>query len=128
MILGGILFWAAMAFVVGVAAQNRGRSGVGWFLVSLFVTPIITGLLLLALPRIDHEVLAFERSRDANFRNLPSFHEPGRSAWERRTRLAVKILFLVAVAISGIILYFDHKERELAQQQSLNSSPPAARR
>jgi hypothetical protein len=46
-----ILFVLGLAVVVGVAASTRNRSGFGWFLLSLVVSPIITGLLVLALPR-----------------------------------------------------------------------------
>ncbi len=45
-----ILLAFGLAIVVGVAANTRGRSGFGWFLLSLIVTPIITGLLVIALP------------------------------------------------------------------------------
>lgn len=43
-------FWIGFAIVVGVAAGGRGRSGVGWFLLALLVSPLLAGLLLLALP------------------------------------------------------------------------------
>jgi hypothetical protein len=46
-----ILFWIGFAVVVGVAANNRGRNGVGWGLLALIISPILAGLLLLALPR-----------------------------------------------------------------------------
>jgi hypothetical protein len=47
-----VLFYFGLAIVVGVAANTRGRSGGGWFLLSLLITPVITGLLVLALPRV----------------------------------------------------------------------------
>ena len=47
-----ILFaWIAFAVVVGVVASTRGRVGYGWFLLSLVISPLITGPLVLALPR-----------------------------------------------------------------------------
>jgi hypothetical protein len=45
------LLWLPLSVVVGVVANKRGRFGFGWFLLSVIVTPIVTGLLLLALPR-----------------------------------------------------------------------------
>jgi hypothetical protein len=45
-------FWVAFAIIVGVAANARGRSGVGWFLLSLLISPLLTGLLVLALKDI----------------------------------------------------------------------------
>lgn len=126
-ILGGLFFWVAMAFVVGVAASSRGRSGVAWFLVSLFVTPIITGLLVLALPSIDRKALSFEHTRDSNFRGLESFHEKAVDVWEHRAKLTVKLLFFAAVIIGVVILYFDNQDRGRAQQQSANPSLPVIR-
>jgi hypothetical protein len=46
-----IFAWIACAVVVGVAASTRGRVGYGWFLLSLVISPLIVGPLVLALPR-----------------------------------------------------------------------------
>lgn len=44
-----IAVYLGMSFIVAIAAQNhRGRSGTPWFLLSLIVSPLIAGLLLLA--------------------------------------------------------------------------------
>jgi hypothetical protein len=43
--------WIALAVIVWVAASRRGRIGFGWFLLSLLVSPVITGPLVLVLPR-----------------------------------------------------------------------------
>jgi Flp pilus assembly protein TadB len=40
------------ALFVGAAAGARGRSAGGWFLLSLFVTPFLTVLLVLCLPNL----------------------------------------------------------------------------
>lgn len=41
----GITFvWLALAVAVGVLASNRGRSGVGWFVLSVLLSPLL-GLL-----------------------------------------------------------------------------------
>jgi hypothetical protein len=37
---------------VGVVASKRGRTGVRWFLLALAISPLIAGILLLALPRV----------------------------------------------------------------------------
>jgi hypothetical protein len=42
--------WFAFALVVGVAAGSRGRNGVGWFVLSLFISPLIGLLLVLVMP------------------------------------------------------------------------------
>lgn len=46
-------FWVMFAVIVGVAANTRGRSGVGWFLLACVISALLAGLLLLALPRIN---------------------------------------------------------------------------
>jgi hypothetical protein len=50
-IIGGTFLWVALSIVVGVAANSRGRNSLIWILLSLFLSPLIAGLLLLALPR-----------------------------------------------------------------------------
>lgn len=45
------LFWLILSIVVGVFAGSKNRSGFGWFLLSLFISPIITLILLAILPR-----------------------------------------------------------------------------
>lgn len=49
-----IFIWLALAVIVGVAANTKGRSGAVWVLLALVISPLIAGLLLLALPRLDN--------------------------------------------------------------------------
>lgn len=44
-----VILWPLLAIIVGVAASSRGRSGIGWFLLSMLVSPLIAGLFLLAV-------------------------------------------------------------------------------
>jgi hypothetical protein len=45
-----ILFWFGFAIVVGVFAnQRRNRSGFGWFLLSLLISPLLAGLFVACL-------------------------------------------------------------------------------
>lgn len=43
------IFWIALAFIVGIFANSRGRSGLAWGLLSLIFSPLLTWLILLAL-------------------------------------------------------------------------------
>lgn len=43
-------FWIAFAMIVAVAANTRGRIGIGWFILALVISPLIAGLLVIALP------------------------------------------------------------------------------
>lgn len=45
-----LFLWFCLAIVVGVAAGTRGRNGFGWFLLAAVLSPLIAGLLVLALP------------------------------------------------------------------------------
>jgi hypothetical protein len=45
-----ILLWVVFAVVVGIAAGVRGRSGFGWFILSLLLSPLIGLILVLVLP------------------------------------------------------------------------------
>jgi hypothetical protein len=45
------LLWIGLAVVVGVAADTRGRDGAGWGLLAIIISPLLAGLLLIALPR-----------------------------------------------------------------------------
>ena len=46
-----IYLYFVLAFLVALIAVNRGRIGWRWFLIALFASPLIAGLLVLALPR-----------------------------------------------------------------------------
>jgi hypothetical protein len=56
-----LLVYLVLAFVVGVGASARDRSGAGWFLVALIVSPLIAGILVLLLPNRRRERLDRER-------------------------------------------------------------------
>jgi hypothetical protein len=43
-----ILFWFILSVLVGAYASNKGRSGFGFFLLSLIISPLITFLIVLA--------------------------------------------------------------------------------
>ena len=44
------LFWLVFAVVVGVIAGSRGRSGVGWFFISVLISPLLGLILVMCLP------------------------------------------------------------------------------
>ncbi len=63
-------FWLGFAIVVGVFASRRGRSGFGWFVLALFFTPVLVGLLLAVLPK---QLTAAEAALEAE-RPTPETH------------------------------------------------------
>lgn len=44
-----VLVWVGLCAVVGYAASQRGRNGIGWFLLALVISPLIAGLLVLVM-------------------------------------------------------------------------------
>ena len=45
-----ILFWLMFPIVVGIIANSRNRSGFGWFLLSVLISPVLALILVLCLP------------------------------------------------------------------------------
>jgi hypothetical protein len=45
-----VVFWLFLALVVAVAAGTRGRTGLGWFILSVILSPLIGLILVLVLP------------------------------------------------------------------------------
>lgn len=43
------LIWFALCIAVAVGADNRGRSGLGWFVLGLIFSPVIAGIFLMIL-------------------------------------------------------------------------------
>lgn len=48
-----VTFWLLCCLVVGIIADARGRNGVGWFIISAIISPLLGLILAVALPRID---------------------------------------------------------------------------
>jgi hypothetical protein len=46
-----LYLYILLAFLVALLAQIRGRAGWRWFFIGIFATPLIAGLLVMALPR-----------------------------------------------------------------------------
>lgn len=47
-----LLLWFIFAVIVGVAASSRGRSGFGWFVLAIVISPLIAGLLMALMPSL----------------------------------------------------------------------------
>lgn len=52
------LVWVVFAVIVAIAASGRGRSGFGWFLLAVFISPLLAFILLLVLPKVGEAGLA----------------------------------------------------------------------
>jgi hypothetical protein len=52
-----IITWLIFAVVPAIAASARGRSAIGWFILSVAISPLIALILVLVLPNLRHEQL-----------------------------------------------------------------------
>ena len=50
-LLIALTLWVGLSIVVAVAANTRGRDAAFWLFLATFFSPLLAGLLLLALPR-----------------------------------------------------------------------------
>lgn len=48
-----LLFWFGFSILVAVAASARGRSAIGWFLLSVVISPLLALLFVLVMQRKD---------------------------------------------------------------------------
>jgi hypothetical protein len=97
------LFWIGLAIVIGVAAHYRGRSGFGWMLLAMILSPILIGLLLFVIPRVDVSVTVQQTRSSRNFAAL----------------MALWVIVLV-FGFVGLIAY--NTNPPPAQQQSQSST------
>jgi len=71
----GIAFpWLIISFVIGVAAQDRGLSFLGFFLLSLFLTPL-TGIAVALIKPPNQEVLDRRKRETGKERKCPKCGE-----------------------------------------------------
>jgi hypothetical protein len=56
-----ILAYLVGSIAVAIAANSRGRSAIGWLLVSLFLSPFFSVLLLIAMPFRNQDGLIIQR-------------------------------------------------------------------
>jgi hypothetical protein len=47
-----VVGWVFFSAIVAVAAKARGRTGVGWFLLSIIISPLFALILVMALPSV----------------------------------------------------------------------------
>jgi hypothetical protein len=72
-----IAFWVILALVVGYGATRKGRSGVGWFLLSVLVSPLIAGILLIIVGQSSTRVVAPRPDHVATLTSLADLHDRG---------------------------------------------------
>ena len=48
-----VLFWLVASVLVGIVASARGRSGFGYFLMSMLLSPLLTIVFVMCMPRLE---------------------------------------------------------------------------
>ena len=66
------LFWFVLAIVVGAIAKTRGRSGFGFFLLALVMSPLVAFAILLALSNKSDEARQENLRREEHERHMES--------------------------------------------------------
>ena len=54
--VGVTLCWLVFSIVVGIIADQRGRSGLGWGFLAAMISPLLAGVILFVLPNIAEEL------------------------------------------------------------------------
>lgn len=87
-----LFFWVFFAALVGVAAGARGRSGVGWFLLALILSPLLMIILVLVLPNLAERARQTAMVAQAGDPITPETHArcPDCREWVRRDALVCK--------------------------------------
>ncbi len=50
-----VLFWFVFAFAPAILASRKGRSAVGWFLLALLISPVLTLIFVAVLPDLNQQ-------------------------------------------------------------------------
>jgi hypothetical protein len=136
-----IVFWFGLAIVVGVIAGSRGRNGFGWFLLAVVISPLLAGILAIALPspQTQREQLHKWNSRKCPFcaelvkneaivckhcgRDLPELPSPiiVKAAASRSHPLGVAIIvFIILATVASVFV------RSWLETDSRSPPPSAA--
>ncbi|SRR6266567_511939 len=97
------LVWIVFAILIAAAANSRGRSGFGWFLLAVVISPLLAGLFLLLLPNLTTQALLEEIAAAQGSPTAMARIEQ-RAEASRTRRIAIPILALLAVAYATYAL------------------------
>lgn len=81
-----IAAWVIFSFIVAAAAGARGRSGAGWFLLAIVISPVLALIFVLVIPNLAEQKKAAELAEIDRKLRPPTDWEPGRAAAARSDR------------------------------------------
>jgi hypothetical protein len=96
MMIAIFFWWIGLSIVVAVAANTRGRSPIAWFIYAIIFSPLLSGLLLLALPNLANSFAAGRMYLEGELRELEE---------RRRRRAIVARIAAIVVVLMGIVAW-----------------------
>jgi hypothetical protein len=112
-----VIGWLAFTIIVAVAANTRGRNALGWGILAALFSPLLMGLLLLALPNRRMEALMFGDATPSGPLRTPEWLE--QRARRRNIVRATVLALLAAVMIFKLVGW-------VVQQPAWNNDMPSA--
>lgn len=111
--------WAVLALLIGAWASGIGRSGFGWFVLALIISPLLAGIALLIAGRRNESSGPTKKcpdcsepvARDARackhcgYRFLPPETPEEAAAREQAAEAALQKRRMLAVVIVAVIIY-----------------------
>ncbi|MDB5617058.1 hypothetical protein [Tardiphaga sp.] len=98
------LIWLVLAILVGIAANARGRNGVGWFFLSAVLSPLVGVVFLIAMPNHADHFEARMRPEDDVLYRVGKARRAGPPGDSNVTLVGVVIaLLLVGLYFAGYI-------------------------
>src|SRR5258707_15739607 len=96
MMIAIFFWWIGLSIVVAVAANTRGRSPIAGFIYAIIFSPLLSGLLLLALPNLAKSFAAGRMDLGGGLRGVE----------ERRRRRAIgAAIWARVVGVVGIVVW-----------------------
>ncbi len=68
--MGWVIVWFALSFVSGIIARNKGRSGLGFFLLALILSPLV-GIIAALVARENTDKVERWRIEDGECKKCP---------------------------------------------------------
>jgi hypothetical protein len=100
-----IFIWLILAVVLAIVADSRGRSALGFFLLSVLLSPVIALIVLLVGPNKKTEAAEEQRRREDHERQLESIKalHRGGSGIGSTTSVADELTKLAALREKGLL-------------------------
>ena len=90
--------WLIFAIFVSVAAKARGRGAIGWFFISVIISPFISIVLLVALPNLSN-LYAPRLRREDDVLYFIEKQKKSRGTWAKNAICGIAVIAAIFVAL-----------------------------